>query len=80
MALMFASAIFYPASLIPEQVAWIMKLNPLLLVVEISRNTLLWGMPVPPRELAYIYGSCGLIAWIGHRIFLKTKSAFADVI
>ena len=80
MALMFASAIFYPASLIPEQVAWIMKLNPLLLVVEISRNTLLWGMPIPPRELAYVYGSCGLIAWIGHRIFLKTKSAFADVI
>jgi lipopolysaccharide transport system permease protein len=80
MVLMFSSAIFYPASRIPEQAAGIMKLNPLLLVVEMSRNTLLWGISVPMRDLLYVYTSCGVIAYLGYRIFLKTKSAFADVI
>lgn len=80
LALMFASAIFYPASQIPEGIAWILRLNPLLLMVEFLRHTLLWGTPINVKELIYAWALCGAFALLGYRFFIRLKPAFADVL
>ncbi len=80
MALMFASAVFYPASHIPPE-AWVwMRLNPVLLFVELCRDAALWNRPINLHQLYYTYLASVLMFAIGHYLFRKTKSAFADVL
>src|SRR5690606_39802468 len=55
--LLFASAVMFPATLIalrsPE--LWtVLRLNPLLQIVDLARNVVLWHQPMPFGWLAYI--------------------------
>jgi lipopolysaccharide transport system permease protein len=79
-ALMFASAVFYSASKIPP-VAWaILRFNPLLLAIELSRDAVLWQRALNLRHLGFLY-VCGFAAcWLGHLFFRRMKPAFADVL
>jgi lipopolysaccharide transport system permease protein len=80
---MYASAIFYSAvrisALAPN--AWIVvRFNPVLLAIELTRNTALWQQPMNYRHLGYLY-VCGLVTcWLGYVLFRKLKPAFADVL
>lgn len=82
-ALMFASAIFYPAIRVETEapVAWLfLKYNPLLHTVEMAREAVLWAQPVSWTTLGWLYVSGGLTASIGFAVFVRLKRAFADVI
>ena len=77
---LYASAIFYSTSML-QGVAWqILKWNPLLHTVHLSRQVLLWNQPLNLSHLGYtwIVGASACI--IGRWFFQKTKHAFADVI
>ena len=81
--LMYASAVFYPLSLVqkmPAAVQWIVKLNPLSYLCEQSRNLMVWGDPMD--WTAYGWACLGgmAAAWVSYRIFMSFKPAFADVI
>lgn len=79
MALMWASGIFYTAANHPE--AWpYLRLNPLLLAVELTRDAVLWHRPLNLTHLAYLYGCSILLCYLGHATFRKLKPAFADVL
>jgi lipopolysaccharide transport system permease protein len=80
MALMFASAVFYPTSKIPEAAWQILRFNPLLLAVELSRDAVLWHEALNFRQLGYLYAAGLLCAWAGLAVFRKLKPAFADVL
>jgi lipopolysaccharide transport system permease protein len=80
MVLMFASAVFYPAHKIPAAAWQFLKFNPVLLVIEMSRDVVLWNREINPKHLAYIYFVGIASAIIGHFVFRKLKSAFADVL
>ncbi len=81
--LMYASAVFYPTSLIITKAptAWFfLRFNPVLLAIEDVRGVLLWNLPLNIRHLAFLY-LCGLIGfWGGHAVFARLKPAFADVV
>jgi len=81
--IMFASAIFYPASRIAAKAptAWLyLRVNPVLVTVEEVRNVVLWNLPLNLHHLAFLYG-CGLVGlWGGHAVFARLKPAFADVL
>ena len=78
--ILYASAIFYSTSLL-HGVAWqILKWNPLLHTVELSRQALLWHQPLNLSHLGYTWITGILACLIGHLFFEKTKHAFADVI
>lgn len=79
LVLMFLSAVFYPASRIPEAFS-VLRLNPLLIALESSRNAVLWHQAPQFTQLAYLYtvGAMGCLS--GHFLFAKLKPAFADVI
>lgn len=78
--ILYASAIFYSTSLL-HGVAWqILKWNPLLHTVELSRQALLWNQPLNLTHLGYTWIAGVSTCIIGRLFFQKTKHAFADVI
>jgi len=80
-ALLYASAIFYPATKIPHDGLWkILHYNPVLQAIDMSRDVVLWQMPVNFHKLAYLY-IVGIIACLlGHLVFRRLKPAFADIL
>lgn len=81
--LMFASAIFYPASRVQSEApaAWaVLKFNPLLHTVEMSREILLWNQPVSGDLLLWLYITGGVIACVGFACFSRLTRTFADVV
>lgn len=79
-ALMFASAVFYPASKIPEAAWTFLRFNPLLLSIEIARDGLLWHRTPDVGHIIYLWvGGIGACV-VGHALFKKMKPAFADVL
>jgi lipopolysaccharide transport system permease protein len=80
MALMFGSAVFYPADQVPAAAWKFLRFNPILLAIEMARDALLWHRPLNLTHLAYL-AAVGIFAFfIGYAAFRKMKSAFADVL
>lgn len=80
MALMYSSAVFFPASKIPEPFWGFLRFNPLLLAIELARNTSLWSQPMNYNHLGYLYAISILTCYFGYAAFKKMKPAFADVL
>ena len=80
MALMFASAVFYPASKIPPAAWTVLRFNPLLEAIELSRNAALWGAGINYHHLGYLYAISLAVAMFGYWVFHKLRPAFADVL
>lgn len=78
--LMFMSPIFYPTSALPEEVRGYLFLNPLTLVIEQTRDVLIWGTLPDWRGLGLYFGFTALLAWAGLFWFEKTRKGFADVL
>ena len=78
--LMFLSPIFFPASSLPEKYRGILLLNPLIPIIEETRNVLFWGKtPDMLLLLAYVIATA-VIAWLGFAWFQKARKGFADVL
>ena len=80
MALMFSSAVFYSAQKIPAPAWTFMRLNPILLAIELARDAALWDRPLNYHHLGYLYGTGFAVCYLGHLAFRRMKPAFADVI
>lgn len=78
--LLFVSAVFFPISALPPPYQGWLKLNPLVIIIEQSRDVLIFGR-LPDFTLLFTLLSAGfLIAWAGFAWFQKTRKGFADVI
>ena len=81
--LLFASALMFPATKIAEQSLelWaVLQLNPLLQIVDLARNVVLWHQPMPLGWLAYIY-ACALVVFVGGAVFFALlRRSFAEAI
>ncbi len=80
MSLMFASAIFYPAKDIPSEAWIILKFNPLIHVIEMSRSIILWDEKIGYGQLAYLYVSSIIIFYFGYVFYRKLAKHYADVL
>jgi lipopolysaccharide transport system permease protein len=80
LALMYASAVFYPVHKIPAVIWHFLRFNPLLLAIELSRDALLWDRALNFKHFAYLYAVGFGACWLGHALFRRLKPAFADVI
>jgi lipopolysaccharide transport system permease protein len=79
-ALLFLSPVFYPISALPEGLQGLIYLNPLTLIMQQSREILLWGN-APDLKLLLLYSVVSLIiAIIGFVWFQKSRRGFADVL
>ncbi|MEZ5276207.1 MAG: ABC transporter permease [Opitutaceae bacterium] len=82
-ALMFASAIFYPAIRVQTEapLAWsFLRFNPLLHTVEMSREAVLWSQPISWSTLGWLYIGAFSVCSLGFAVFKRLKPAFADVL
>ena len=78
--LLFVSAIFFPISVLPPPYQSWLKLNPLVFIIEQSRNTLIFGQLPDFGQLGIMLAAGALIAWAGFAWFQKTRKGFADVL
>jgi lipopolysaccharide transport system permease protein len=80
MSLLFGSAVFYPVSKIPEQAWNFLKFNPLVYIINRTREIILWNNPVTTQDIAASASIAIFTFLIGSYSFAKLKPAFADVI
>jgi lipopolysaccharide transport system permease protein len=77
--LMFLSPVFFPLSAIPEPYRTLALVNPLTLIIEESRNSLLYAT-LPNIKSLVIYFVMGLcIMKLGHYFLIRMKKGFCDV-
>ncbi len=78
--LLFASPVLYPLSFVPERFQLIVRLNPLVTILENSRRTLISGQfPEWGWLIATTVMSLALLQF-GYIWFMKSKRVFADVL
>ena len=80
MALMFSSAVMYSAAKTPPKVWMILRFNPVLLAIEMTRDAALWQRPLNYNHLGYLYAISLLTCHLGYAAFRRMKPAFADVL
>ena len=77
---LFLTPIFYPPSLIPNSLKWILLVNPMVWVVESYRSVILRGVFPSPAPLAAL-ALCSSFAFVvGYQLFRRMQGAFADVV
>ncbi|WP_417595252.1 ABC transporter permease [Oceanospirillum sp.] len=78
--LMFLSPIFYPVSMLPDWAQQWIHLNPLTLIIELSRTVFL-GSPWPEISSLVIFSLFSVAtAIMGAFLFAKLRRGFADVL
>lgn len=80
MGLLFGSAVFYPISKIPENAWAFLKFNPLIYLIEYSRNIILWSEPFALSVAGLLIIFTMALFGIGCYCFQLLKPAFSDVI
>jgi lipopolysaccharide transport system permease protein len=77
--LLLVSAIFYPLSVVPESMRFWYTLNPMVVIVDGARRSVIWGIPPDAVSLAVVTSVGAIFAFLAGAFFLKAKPAFADV-
>ncbi len=76
--LMFITPIFYPETLIPERLRFLVTLNPMAQIVGMYRRVLMEGLPPTLEQIAWAGGMSLLFWMVGYVWFSRTKHAFPD--
>ena len=78
-ALLFASAVMYPPSKIPDELHLLLH-NPLLELIDLARRVILWHQPMPYETLGQLYLIGLAVFGIGAMLFAVLRKSFAEVI
>lgn len=78
--LFFMTPIFYPLSLVPERLRWLLGLNPLTPLVEETRKLFLYGQAPDFARCLWLFLFSLAVFQIGFVCFGKMKKGFADVL
>lgn len=81
--LLWTSAIFFPTTVIVEKSAWawsILKWNPVLHTIDLSRHALLWDQPVNLTRLGYTWAAGLAVFLAGVTFFRATKRSFPEAL
>src|SRR5262245_5457660 len=77
--LFFLSPIFYPVSAVPEHLRPILYANPLTMILNDFRRTLLWAAAPEWGAWTALTSAMAAVALFGYAWFMQTKKGFADV-
>lgn len=79
--LLFMSPVFYPMSILPEVMQWVMLLcNPLTFIIEQTRAVMVFGNLPNWGGLALYTGVSLAFMWLGFWFFQRTRRGFGDVL
>ncbi|RDI48133.1 ABC transporter permease [Aquicella lusitana] len=77
--LMFMCPIFYPASMVPKRIKWVIEVNPIAVMIENVRACMLYGVWPSLSSIIYVFLFSLIFAVMGYCLFMRSKTAFADV-
>ncbi|KJS77130.1 MAG: ABC transporter [Desulfotomaculum sp. BICA1-6] len=75
-ALMYASAIFYPAEIIPPKYQFILTLNPIYHFIEGFRFAVYYGLPLNYKNLLICFVIASISMIVGILVFEKNQDKF----
>jgi len=78
--LMFMSGVFFSIESVPASARFLVKFNPLAVLIDEARAALMNGTWPPLAPMAGIGLLAALAAILGYAVFMRMKPAFADVI
>lgn len=76
----FATPILYPITIFPENVRWIVMLNPMALIITMMRDCILYKISPDPLNLLYLAASALITLLLGYAIFFHLEPKFAEAI
>lgn len=76
----FATPILYPITIFPEGIRWIVMLNPMALIISMSRDCILYRTSPEPLSLAYVALTTLIVFMLGYIIFDRLEPRFAEAI
>ncbi len=74
--LMYGSAIFYPAEIVPAQFQFLLYWNPVYAFITLSRDAFLYGQWFAPSVLLFAVSSATISLALGIFLFLKYQDRF----
>lgn len=77
---MYLTPVIYPTEIFPPQYKWIFQLNPMAVIINAYRQTILGGGMPNIVSLGIALGVSLIIVLIGVSIFRKLEGVFADVV
>ena len=77
---MYLTPVIYPTEIFPTEYRWIFQLNPMAVIINAYRESILsGGMPnLVSLGIAFVVSS--LITFVGYRLFKRLEGVFADVV
>jgi lipopolysaccharide transport system permease protein len=75
---MYLSPIAYPASVVPESVRWLYRLNPIAVMVDATRWALVGSEPPSRAGLVFAVGLTVLLFWGGLHVFRRLEGTLVD--
>lgn len=78
--LFFMTPIFYSLAMVPENLRWMLKINPLTPIVEQTRALFLYGQQPDYTVCAWLFLVGLAVFELGYASFCKLKKGFADVL
>jgi lipopolysaccharide transport system permease protein len=76
----FATPVIYPITIFPENVRWMVMLNPMAWILTMMRDCILYRVPPEPYNLAYVALSALVALLLGYFIFDRLEPNFAEAI
>lgn len=80
LALLFASAVFYPVAQIPAPAWAVLKLNPLIHFINEARGVVFWAKTISPVHLGYLFAVSLLCLAAGDWLFRRLRNGFPDML
>jgi lipopolysaccharide transport system permease protein len=82
LVLMYVSAVFFPSARIQQLPSlWaVLRFNPVLQLIEMLRDSLLWDRPIHLGHLGWLYLGSAVICLVGYACFAALRSSFSDVL
>lgn len=74
--LMWASAIFYPADIIPEKFSFVLTYNPVFHIISMLRNALMYATPPTFFQVTYVLGLTIFFLSLGIFLLYKYQDKF----
>jgi lipopolysaccharide transport system permease protein len=76
----FATPIIYPITIFPENVRWMVMINPMAQIITMMRDCILYRTGPEPSSLAYL-AVCSVLALLaGYLVFDRLEPKFAEAI
>ena len=77
---MYLTPVIYPTEIFPTEFRWIFQLNPMAVIINAYRESILSGGMPNLVSLGIALAVSSLITFVGYRLFKRLEGVFADVV